>query len=42
MEKSSEDGETLDTEQSEEYDQAESEVAAIDKHLERLGKLQKA
>lgn len=42
MEKSSEEGETLDAEQSEAYDQAEAEVEAIDKHLERLGKLQKA
>src|SRR5690606_38457852 len=42
MEKSSEAGETLDAEQSERYDTLEGEVEAIDKHLARLGKMQKA
>lgn len=42
MSKAGEDGSTLDAEQSERYDTLESEVQAIDKHLERLQKLQKS
>lgn len=42
MNKSAEDGSTLDAEQSEAYDTLESEVASIDKHLVRLANLQKA
>lgn len=39
--KSAETGETLDAEQSEAYDTLESEIEAIDKHIERLLKAEK-
>lgn len=42
MAKASEDGITLDAEQADQYDTLEAEVAAIDKHLERLRNMQKA
>src|SRR5690606_36665621 len=42
MTKAAEDGSTLDAEQSEQFDTLESEVASIDKHLERLRNMQKA
>lgn len=41
MSKSAETGETLDAEQSEQYDTLEAEVAAIDKHLVRLRKAER-
>lgn len=42
MAKASEDGITLDADQADQYDTLEAEVAAIDKHLERLRNMQKA
>lgn len=42
MDKASEDGSTLDAEQSEAFDTLEGEVGAIDKHLARLKGMQKA
>lgn len=42
MDKASEDGSTLDAEQSEAFDTLEGEVGAIDKHLSRLKGMQKA
>lgn len=42
MDKASEDGSTLDAEQSEAFDTLEGEVGAIDKHLARLKNMQKA
>jgi HK97 family phage major capsid protein/HK97 family phage prohead protease len=42
MNKASEDGATLDAEQTEEYDTLDSEVKSIDAHLIRLGSLEKA
>lgn len=42
MTKAAEDGATLDAEESENYDTCAAEVAAIDKHLDRLQTLQKA
>ncbi|WP_312288803.1 phage major capsid protein [Stutzerimonas nitrititolerans] len=42
MTKAAEDGTTLDAEQSEQFDTLESEVASIDKHLDRLRNMQKA
>lgn len=42
MDKASEDGSTLDAEQSEAFDTLEGEVGAIDKHLSRLKAMQKS
>lgn len=42
MTKAAEEGVTLDAEQSEAFDTLESEVASIDKHLERLRNMQKS
>lgn len=42
MSASAETGETLDAEQSEEYDTLEGEIGAVDKHLVRLETLEKA
>ncbi|MNC16674.1 Phage capsid family protein [compost metagenome] len=42
MDKASEDGSTLDAEQSEAFDTLEGEVGAIDKHLSRLKGMQKS
>lgn len=42
MDKASEDGSTLDAEQSEAFDTLEGEVGAIDKHLARLKGMQKS
>lgn len=42
MSKSAETGETLDAEQSEQYDALSDEVGTIDKHLERLRTMEKA
>lgn len=42
MDKSAEDGSTLDAEQSEQFDTLEAEVGAIDKHLARLKGMQKS
>ena len=36
MAKAAEEGTTLDNEQSEKFDDNEADIAAIDKHLERL------
>jgi HK97 family phage major capsid protein/HK97 family phage prohead protease len=42
MAKAAEDGQTLDKEQSSEYDELEEEVGQIDAHLKRLANLEKA
>lgn len=42
MDKSAEDGTTLDAEQSEAFDTLEAEIGAIDKHIGRLKNMQKA
>lgn len=42
MTKASDEGVTLDAEESEQFDTLESEIAAIDKHIGRLRKMQKA
>lgn len=42
MSKAAEDGATLDAEQSEDFDTLESEIASIDKHIDRLRKMQKS
>lgn len=42
MTKAAEAGETLDAEQSEQFDTLESEIAAIDKHIGRLKQMQKS
>lgn len=42
MDKSAEDGSTLDADQSEQFDTLEAEVGAIDKHIGRLKGMQKA
>lgn len=42
MQKAGDAGETLDQEQGDAYDALQSEIAAIDKHLDRLVKLEKA
>ncbi len=42
MTKAAEAGETLDAEQSEQFDTLEAEIAAIDKHIGRLKQMQKA
>lgn len=42
MDKSAEDGTTLDAEQSEQFDTLEAELGAIDKHISRLKNMQKA
>ena len=42
MAKSAEEGRTLDEEESDEYEELEQELAAIDKHLVRLSKVEKS
>lgn len=42
MTKAAEEGATLDAEQSEDFDTLESEITSIDKHIDRLKKMQKA